>query len=56
MKKMNNLFIYLFIYLFIFNRYYRVNDVKRFTNSRPLRPGSEDFAVRNKGEAGMVQW
>lgn len=24
--------------------YYRVNDVKRFTNSRPLRPGSEDFA------------
>ena len=31
-------------YLLIF-RYYRVNDVKRFTNSRPLRPGSEDFAV-----------
>ncbi|XP_074619689.1 dedicator of cytokinesis protein 1-like isoform X2 [Acropora palmata] len=24
--------------------YYRVNDVKRFTISRPLRPGSEDFA------------
>ncbi|XP_078368993.1 dedicator of cytokinesis protein 1-like [Oculina patagonica] len=24
--------------------YYRVNDVRRFTNSRPLRPGSEDFA------------
>ena len=22
-----------------------MNDVKRFTNSRPLRPGSEDFAV-----------
>ncbi|KAJ7386091.1 Dedicator of cytokinesis protein 3 [Desmophyllum pertusum] len=23
--------------------YYRVNDVRRFTNSRPLRPGLEDF-------------
>ena len=40
------LFIYLFIiYLLFIYSYYRVNDVKRFTNSRPLKRGSEDFAV-----------
>ena len=38
--------VYLFIiYLLFFYSYYRVNDVKRFTNSRPLKRGSEDFAV-----------